>query len=100
MSLVVFPDPFSWFSFCITPQRSFVLSAKNVLQYSVEGRCQFRAMQIVKLSFTTRITLMLQVEILHKSLLFPRIYHLKFNLIMDKYIPCNGLVQGCLLGQG
>ena len=28
-----------------------MLSAKNVLQYSVEGRCQLRAMQIVKLSF-------------------------------------------------
>ena len=38
---------------------------------------------------------MLQVEILHKSLLFVRIYHLKFYLIMDKYTPCNGLVQGC-----
>ena len=39
--------------------------------------------------------MILQVEILHKSLLFPRIYHLKFYLIMDKYTPCNGLVQGC-----
>ena len=37
---------------------------------------------------------MLQVEILHKSFLFPRIYHLKFNLIMDKYTPVMGWFKG------